>query len=103
LKSLTRRAVFAHLPGPVWNDRYESLRAAWQDAAAGWGQDLFVKQGLVAWMKAWPVEEETRTRRSGSAQQAAGEWSAELQRQVTGELVNMILQQHQDSSQEVGL
>jgi hypothetical protein len=98
LKSDARREVFSHVPGPLWNDRYESLRAAWTAGTAKWGQALFLRQGLVAWMKTWPLEDVVRPP-DGRAQEAIdpGEWSGELERQVTDELVSIVLHQHHDS------
>jgi hypothetical protein len=104
LKSETRREVFSHAPAPVWNDRYESLRAAWMARAAGWGQPLFLRQGSVAWMKAWPAEEVARGCDCHAREVIdAGELTGELERQVTGQLVNIVLHQHHHSHQEVGL
>ena len=92
--------MFSHVPGPIWNDRYESLRAACMARAAGWGQALFLRQGLVAWMKAWPVEKVAGTCEPHAREAInPSELTGELERQVTGELVNMILHQH--SHQEV--
>lgn len=94
--------MFPHVPGPIWNDRYESLRAAWMARTAGWGQALFLRQGSVVWMKAWPVEDVVRA--CGSPAQEVidpGELTGELERQVTGELVNIFLHQHHHSHQEV--
>jgi hypothetical protein len=102
LKSEARREVFSHVPGPIWNDRYESLRAAWVARTAGWGQALFLRQGSVAWMKAWPVEDVARACDSPAQELIdPGELTGELERQVTGELVNMFLHQHHHSHQEV--
>jgi hypothetical protein len=97
LKSDARREVFSHVPGPVWNDRYESLRAAWMADTTGWGQALFVRQGSVAWMKAWPVDVAGAC--DSDAQEAIdpGELGGELERQVTGELARIILHQHHHS------
>ena len=102
MKSEARREVFSHVPGPLWNDRYESLRAAWAAHAAGWGQALFLRQGSVAWMKAWPVEGGVRACDS-HAQEVIdpGELTSELEREVTGELVNIFFHQHHHSHQEV--
>jgi hypothetical protein len=98
LKSDARREVFSHVPGPLWNDRYESLRAAWAAGTAGWGQALFLRQGLVAWMKTWPLEDAGRPR-DRRTQEAIdpGEPSGEFERQVTGALVSIVLHQHHDS------
>jgi hypothetical protein len=94
--------VFSHVPGPIWNDRYESLRAAWVARTAGWGQALFLRQGSVAWMKAWPVEDVARPCDSPAQELIdPGELTGELERQVTGELVNIFLHQHHHSHQEV--
>jgi hypothetical protein len=102
LKSDARREVFSRLPGPVWNDRYESLRAAWTVRAAGWGQALFLQQGSVAWMKAWPAEEVAGACGSHSQEVIdAGELTGELERQITGQLVNILLHQHHHFHQEV--
>ena len=102
MKSETRREAFFHVPGPIWNDRYESLRAAWISRTAGWGQALFLRQGSVAWMKAWPVEDVARACDS-AAQEVIdpGELTNEIEREVTGELVNIFLHQHHHSHQEV--
>jgi hypothetical protein len=102
LKSETRREVFSHVPGPTWNDRYESLRAAWMARTAGWGQALFLRQGSVPWMKAWPVEEAARACNFHSQEVIQpAEMTNELEHQITGELVNIIFQQHHHSQQEV--
>ena len=86
-----RREELSHVPGPIWNDRYESLRAAWTTHTSGWGRDLFLRRGSVAWMKAWSV--------AGAIAEPAkkmvnpAELTSELEREVTGELVNIILHQ----------
>lgn len=102
MKSETRREAFSHVPGPIWNDRYESLRAAWMARTAGWGQALFLRQGSVAWMKAWPLEDVARTCDS-PAQEVIdpGGLTGELEQQITGQLVNMFLHQQHDCFQEV--
>ena len=41
----------------VWSARYEQLRAGWFVHELTWGQGLFVRQGMAAWMKAWPAAE----------------------------------------------
>jgi len=65
---------------------------------AGWGQALFLRQGSVAWMKAWPVEDVTRACDS-HPQEAIdpSELTNELERQVTGALVNIFFHRsHQE-------
>ena len=55
-------------------------------------------------MKAWPVEEVARACASDSRQVIhPGELTNELERQVTGELVNIILHQHHLRDQEIAL
>jgi hypothetical protein len=97
--------VFSHVAGPIWNDRYESLRAAWLAWSGGWGQGLFLRQGLVAWMQAWPVEHGSPPALlSESGKEIADcQLTDDLQRQVTGELVNIILHQHDSYDQEIAL
>jgi hypothetical protein len=45
-------------PMEEWRVRYEELRGQFLKQALswnrGWGLALFIAQGLVAWMKAWP-------------------------------------------------
>jgi hypothetical protein len=69
---------------------------------AGWGQALFLRQSSVAWMKAWPVEDGPKACES-HAQEVIdlGELTNEIEREVTGELVNIFLHQHHHSHQEV--
>jgi hypothetical protein len=42
----------------LWPDRYEAVRrqALDGDTGAGWGLALVERQGLVAWMRAWPPD-----------------------------------------------
>ncbi len=46
-----------------WNNRYEQLRRLILGGAGsmgrGWGAALVMRQGLVAWMRAWPQRIET--------------------------------------------
>jgi hypothetical protein len=48
------------LPREVWTARYEDLRRQVVEEHRGLGQGgglaLFVRQGLVAWMQAWPEQ-----------------------------------------------
>ena len=46
-------------PEDVWTTRYEALRQQALEgasAAGTWGQTLLVRQGLVAWIRAWGPE-----------------------------------------------
>lgn len=46
-----------------WNNRYEQLRSLVLGGAdsmeRGWGAALVMRQGLAAWMRAWPQRTET--------------------------------------------
>ena len=46
-----------------WTCRYEDLRRGVVEEFAlvrsKWGLTLFLRQGLVAWMRAWPIEPAT--------------------------------------------
>jgi hypothetical protein len=83
----------------IWSARYEQLRAGWFVHELTWGQGLFVRQGMAAWMKAWPAAEpsESATRpdspESDSSQLVA--MGGELQRQLARELANLILHHRQ--------
>ena len=50
--------VAADGSGNRWTTRYEDLRRGASSASAStggsWGLALFVRQGLAAWMRAWP-------------------------------------------------
>ena len=54
-----------------WNNRYEQLRGLVLGGAGsrerGWGAALVMRQGLVAWMRAWPQRIETPPRRQPRA------------------------------------
>jgi hypothetical protein len=47
------------VPATTWTTRYEDLRRRAQEECGGtdgaWGLALFLRQGLRAWMQAWPV------------------------------------------------
>lgn len=46
------------MAGDDWTARYEALRRdamnPTQFTAVAWGLNLFMRQGLAAWMQAWP-------------------------------------------------
>jgi len=47
------------VPTAPWTTRYEDLRRRAHEEGGGtdvaWGLALFLRQGLVAWMQAWPA------------------------------------------------
>jgi hypothetical protein len=81
------------------------LRAAWLARRAGWGQALFLQHGLVAWMQAWPLEHGSPAAPLSESKKEITDCQLtdDLERQVTGELVNIILHQHHLRDQEIAL
>lgn len=86
----------------TWSARYEQLRAGWFAGERTWGQALLARQGMTAWLKAWPAAERSEpvTR---SAPIGAGADSSppvtlggELQRQLARELAHLILHHQQE-------
>jgi hypothetical protein len=81
-----------------WTGRYEELRRRVIDEAGrlprGPGVAIFVRQGLMAWMQAWP-EEAGRSISSPSTQEPAG-LPVGLYEDVTQLLVDMIFHHRQE-------
>jgi hypothetical protein len=86
----------------AWSARYEQLRAGWFVHELTWGQALFVRQGMAAWMRAWSAAEpsESATRPGSivpeSASSQAVAMGGELQLQLARELANLILHRQQE-------
>jgi hypothetical protein len=86
----------------TWSARYERLRAGWCAHELNWGQALFVRQGMAAWMKAWPAieppESAMQPDSSGLEPEASSliTLSGELQRHLARELANLILHRQQE-------
>jgi hypothetical protein len=85
----------------VWSARYERLRAGWLVHELTWGQALFIRQGMAAWMKAWPAEESPKAPLPDSKQAVSGglpsvAMGGELQRQLACELAHLILHRPQE-------
>ncbi len=44
-----------------WTARYEQLRSTalskYQSNGGNWGKALFIRHGMVGWMRAWPKED----------------------------------------------
>lgn len=82
--------------GP-WKTRYEDLRRHVLDGHAAngrWGLALFIRQGLVAWMQAWPgcspagsASADPMPRRIADRPSLP----SNLRSQITSVLVNMLL------------
>jgi hypothetical protein len=80
-----------------WTTRYEDLR---REVLSGclsggcWGLALFMRQGLAAWMRAWPPGAEPAGPSGHSLQQPLIDRSSlpsNLHAQVVAVLVNMVL------------
>jgi hypothetical protein len=84
----------------AWSARYEQLRTNWFHQEIGWGQSLFIRQGMAAWMKAWHAEASSATRAESVACESVSSpavgMSGGLQRQLTRELANLILHRRQE-------
>lgn len=84
----------------AWRARYEQLRRDWLNQEIGWGQSLFIRQGMAAWMKAWPAETSSEARAESSECDAVSSpvvvMSGGLQRQLTRELATLILHRQQE-------
>ena len=56
---MKRAEVDGHSSASQWASRYEELRRValsertWN--SEGWGMTLLVRQGIVGWMRAWPL------------------------------------------------
>lgn len=85
----------------VWSVRYEQLRAGWLAHELTWGQALFLRQGMAAWMRAWPAEELPKAPLSDSKQAVSDglpsvAMDGELQRQLAREIAHLILHHPQE-------
>lgn len=88
----------------AWSARYERLRAGWLVQELSWGQALLIRQGMAAWMKAWPAAEPSESAmstdsvsvKSVSSQPVA--LAGELHRQLARELTNLILHRRQEAT-----
>ena len=86
----------------AWSARYEQLRAGWFSHDIGWGQTLFIRQGMVAWMKAWstttPSPSEAQADEAGPQQASSNAVviCGERQRELTWALANLILHRQQE-------
>lgn len=85
-----------------WKARYEQLRQQALEQGCGgrgWGLNLFLRCGLVAWMRAWPSTPPPGRRGDESRQQEPKQgprFSAELQHEVVLVWVDMVLHHQQE-------
>lgn len=85
----------------AWSARYEQLRTGWFAQEIGWGQALFMHQGMTAWMKAWSTAtgSESKTRADGLASERTSQAvviHGEQQHQLTRAWVTLILHRQQE-------
>ena len=85
-----------------WTTRYEDLRrtamnGAWS-ASGSWGSTLFMRQGLSAWMHAWPqrVDDDPPVLEPGLASIPSTALSSSLSTQLVTVLANMVLTARQE-------
>jgi hypothetical protein len=79
-----------------WTTRYEDLRrqVLEEPAGSGWGRSLFMRRGLLAWMEAWPPDNDSGAPPVTPAAPTAVEMpalSSGLYQEMTRILVDMIL------------
>jgi len=85
-----------------WTARYEQLREQALEQGCGgrgWGLALFVRRGLVAWMRAWPETVSPRPRREQATREEPEQrmcLSAELRDEVVSVWVNMVLHKQEE-------
>ncbi len=86
----------------AWADRYEAIRRqVLDDVGHSGGLALLLRSGLVAWLRVWPTaadghaDKEKATQRSESSE--TPERPGELSQEITRILVNMFLDQTQET------
>lgn len=90
------------MPALQWRARYEQLRQQALEQGCGgrgWGLALFLRCGLVAWMRAWPqapspAKQGEAARREKPERQP--HFSAELQDEVVSVWIDMVLNQQEE-------
>jgi hypothetical protein len=86
------------VPSTIWAERYEALRAqatGSSGTSANWGLALACRQGLAAWMRAWPHESPPAPKLAGPAV-AADTLPADLRGQIALVMADMILTRQQE-------
>jgi len=85
-----------------WTARYERLRQQAVEEGCegrGWGLTLFLRRGLVAWMRAWPqTSSPTRPREQDTREEPEKRMrlSTELRDEVVSVWVNMVLHKQEE-------
>jgi len=90
------------VPAVQWTARYEQLRQQALEQGCGgrgWGLTLFLRRGLVAWMRAWPqasVAEPPREQATPEEPEQKMRLSTELRDEVVSVWVGMVLHTQQE-------
>ena len=88
-----------HAEFQEWITRYEQLRRSWLESLRGWGQSVFVRSGMIDWLKyCLPAVSAEAWSSSGASESSSPRpitASDDLQRQLTCELTNLILHRQQ--------
>ena len=90
------------MPATQWTVRYEQLRQQALDQGGGrpgWGLTLFLRRGLVAWMRAWAQTPSLEPRSEQVKREEPEEkvhLSAELHDDVVSVWVNMVLHKQEE-------
>ena len=90
------------VPAGQWTARYEQLRQQAVEQGCGgrgWGLTLFLRRGLVAWMRAWPPASlPNPPREEAMREEPEGRMSlsTELRDQMVSVWVNMVLHKQEE-------
>jgi hypothetical protein len=90
------------IPADQWNVRYEQLREQAMKPSTGqhgkWGLLLFLRHGLVAWMRAWPQTSspERREEATRNEPEERMRFSTGVRDEVISVLVNMVLHKQEE-------
>ena len=90
------------VPAEQWTARYEQLRQQALEPGCGergWGLTLFLRRGLVAWMRAWPATSSAKRQAEQARPQEPQERMcscAELRNEVVSVWVNMVLHKQEE-------
>ena len=85
-----------------WTARYEQLRGQALEQGCGgrgWGLTLFLRRGLVAWMRAWPPTSSPNPARERATREEPEQrmrLSTELRDEVVSVWVDMVLHKQEE-------
>lgn len=90
------------MPAAQWTARYEQLRQQAIEHGYGgtcWGLTLFLRRGLVAWMRAWPLTPSSEPEREEASPEELKHrvrFSSELRDEIVSVLIDMVLHKHKE-------